>query len=310
MTGPRLTVYVAHHQPRAAAVPEAPPYLAVCNVRRDGSRPEGFLAYDDDGGLSDRNLAYSELSVLRRLEVRADSDLVGLAHYRRVLLGRRPRGRRGEQPGTWHVQGWDWRHPERCAGDEVALLGAMAGLDWATPQPFDVRRAGYRSVWDHFAGNHPEELLTRASDVVRSLHPDLEPLTAYLRRVTTTPLYNVFLGRREVLQEYASFLWPVLDACAPTVVLDGYQARWAGFVAERLHGYWLAQVAQPAGVRTGSLPLALLDVPLPPRRQRLTGVLPAPASRALLHVSRSLSRGGRQPGPASRNVPPRPGGFP
>ena len=311
MSGRRLTVYVAHHQPRSEPEPEPEPYLAVCNVRGDGSRPPGFVAYDDDGGLPDRNSAYSELSVLHRLQERADTDLVGLAHYRRVLLARRPAGQRGEQPGTCHVRGWDWRDPRRWAGDGDSLLGAMDGLDWVTPQPYDVRRAGYRSVWEHFVGNHPEHLMQRADDAVRTQRPELEPLRDYLRRERTTPLYNVFLGRREVLDAYCAFLWPVLDACWSGLAreesqsglpLTGYQSRWAGFVAERLHGYWLSQVAAPAGVRVGVLPLALLDVPLPPRRQRLTGLLPARSAFALRSASRSMRRRDRRAQPVQRSV--------
>ncbi len=288
MSAPRLTVYVAYHSTPVAPLPERPPYLAVCNVRPDGSRPPGFTAYDDEGGLPHSNAAYNELSVLHRLQERADTELVGLSHYRRTLLARRPTGRRGEQPGTVHVSGWDWRSPERWAGDEASLVAAMDGLDWATARPFDVRRAGYRSLWEHFSGNHPEELLRRAGVAVSAQHPELESLGDYLRRETTTPLYNVFLGRRELLHRYGAFLWPVLAACGSDLELAGYQSRWAGFVAERLHGYWLAHLARPAGVRVGALPLGLLDVALPPRRQRLTGIVPAQVSLALLRGSRAV----------------------
>lgn len=290
----RITVYVAHHRSPPAPLPTFPPYLAVCNVRPDGSRPPGFSAYDDDGGLPALNSAYNELSVLHRLWQRDESEFVGLAHYRRTLLARRPPGHRGEQPSSVHVTGWDWRHPERWAGDERSLLAAVDGLDYVTPLPFDVRRAGYRSLWSHFTGNHPEELLLGADAAVSALHPHLEPFSDYLRRETTTPLFNIFLGRREVLHRYAAFLFPVLAAAGPSAGLSGYQARWAGFVAERLHGYWLAQVARSSGVRVGTLPLALLDVPLPPRRQRVAGALPAPLSLAALQAARSGRRQARK----------------
>lgn len=288
--GHRLTVYVAHHQSRPEPCAEAPPYVAVCNVRGDSSRPPGFRAYDDDGGLPELNRSYNELSVLHRLQTRADTEFVGLAHYRRVLLAARPRGQRGEQPGSYHVTDFDWRRPERCAADEASLVGALDGVDWVTSRAFDVRHAGYRSVWDHFVGNHPADVLRRADAAVQALHPELEPLESYLRQATTTPLYNVFLGRREVLQRYGAFLWPVLTACGRGLSLTGYQGRWAGFLGERLHGYWLAQVAAPSGVRIGDLPLGLLDLPVPPRRQRLTGLLPAPVSLTLLQAARRRQR--------------------
>lgn len=71
----------------------------------------------------------------------------------------------------------------------------------------------------------------------------------------------MFLGRREVLLRYSAFLWPVLESCEVRLraVPGGrYPGRWAGFVAERLHGYWLEHVAVPEGVRLGTLPLAVL----------------------------------------------------
>lgn len=274
----RLTIYVAHHRPRLAPLPPLP-YVAVCNVRADGSRPPGFRDYDDEGGLPHVNAAYNELSVLHRLQQKAQTEWVGLAHYRRVLLAHRPAGRRGEQPGTTHVRGWDWQHPQNWSADEASLLAAVGDADWLTPMPYDVRRAGYRNLWEHYMGNHPSAPLLRAATVLAARHPGWEPLTDYLRRESRLIAFNMFLGRRSVLDRYGAFLWPVLEDCDGSAE-TGYQGRWAGFVAERLHGYWLAQQTDSVMVRR--LPLGLLDVPRPPLRQRLTGFGPAVVSEALI----------------------------
>lgn len=293
--GASLTVYVAYHQEPVAPLPHGGPYLAVCNVRPDGSRPAGFDAYDDDGGLPDRNGAYCELSVQHRLEERAGSKWVGLCHYRRVLLARPPRAPRGEHPGTWLVAGWDWQQPERWAADESSLLAAADGHDWLTPRPYDVRMAGFRSLAEQFGVNHPPELLEQADRVLRDQHPDLEPLLEHLRRSTATPLFNVFLGRRELLGQYGAFLWPLLEACRQGRPTNGaaYQDRWAGFLAERLHGYWLEHVARSQGVRIGTLPLGLLHdapgrLPLPPLHRRAAALLPPAAAGRLVRLAQAL----------------------
>lgn len=239
MSAPRLTVYVTHHRSPVAPSPEPPPYLAVCNVRPDGSRPPGFTAYDDEGGLPGSNTAYNELSVLHRLQARADTELVGLSHYRRALLARRPTGRRGEQPGTLHVRGWDWRQPERWGGDETSLVPAMHGLDWATPRPFDPAGRLPLAV-GALRGQPPGGAAAPGGRGGSRAASRPRAFGVYLRRESATPLYSVFLGRRELLDRYEAFRWPVLAACAPGLELGDYPRRWAGFVAERLHGYWLA----------------------------------------------------------------------
>lgn len=305
----QLTVYVAYHE--AAPHPDvgAGPYTAVCNTRADGSRPPGFAAYDDDGGFPDRNAAYCELSVHRRLQMRSSTPYVGLCHYRRVFLARAPRAPRGVQRGTFHLSAWDWARTDAQGAGERDLLAALGDRDWCTTEPLDVRRAGFDSLWQQFAANHPETLLRAADEAVAELHPALPRLREHLQQAHRVPLFNMFLGRRPVFEIYSSFLWPVLEACADAWQpdpADAYQRRWAGFVAERLHGYWLEHVARPAGVRVGTLPIALLapssirsGLALPPRvsygRERLRGIrrieasLPTPILYEMRRAKRACS---------------------
>lgn len=262
LTGPppQLTVYVSYHDSRPHPQPGQRPYVALCNVRRDGSRPPGFAAYDDEGGWPDRNAAYCELSALRHLEQHADTEFVGLFHYRRALAARRPKGGRAAGPGSWSVPDWDWSDAASRGAGEADLVAAALTADWLTPRPYDVRRAGFASLWEQFTHNHPEYLLELAGDAVAEQAPLGLSFAQYMREETSTPLYNVFLGRRVVLLQYTAFLWPVLERCAQAVRRepDHYQGRWAGFLAERLHGYWLTHGAA-APRRVAHLPLLVLD---------------------------------------------------
>lgn len=45
---------------------------------------------------------------------------------------------------------------------------------------------------------------------------------------------------------------------AENVRLDGYQRRYPGFLAERLHGWWLEQRARE-GLRVGEVGVAIVD---------------------------------------------------
>lgn len=293
MTGTHLAldVAVAYHDQRPHPLPADRPYTAVCNVAPDGSRPAGFDAYDDEGGWPDRNLAYCELSVQRRLESRSTAPFVGLCHYRRVFLPRPRRLAPGPEPGTYAVTAWDWARTDAAGAGERDLLAALQDRDWLVPVPYDVRRAGLRDLLEQFTRNHPAVLLREARDALRDQHPHLPDLVEHLHRRTATPLWNLLLGRRELLVAYGRFLWPVLERCRERLEgspdLEGYQSRWAGFLAERLHGYWLEHLAVPAGARVGTLPVAHLQ----PRGITRGGAptdAPVPAARP--DLARRLAR--------------------
>lgn len=296
-SGRRLTVYVAYYQPGPTPDGDGP-YVAVCNVAPDGSRPPGFSIYDDDGGLPLRNDAYCELSALHRLQVREHSPWVGLAHYRRVLVARRPpSARRSDSPGEWAVPSWDWHEVRRQGAGEDEILSAVGERDWCTAPRYDVRRAGFGSLWEQFLANHPAYLADAVDEALAHLAPCLPSFTGYLQAVRAAPLYNVFVGRRQVLDRYASFLWPVLEIVGSRAGLpeNGYQRRWAGFLGERLHSYWLDVIGREEGVRIGQLPMAVLaDGSLTGVAQRsrdlVTRALPPPALLGL-HSALRLVRG-------------------
>jgi hypothetical protein len=253
-----LTIYVAYHASGAHPSGTAG-YLAVCNVRTDGSYPSGFDAYDDDGGVPEKNISYCELSPMRRLQERTSSEWVGLVHYRRIFTTSAERGKRGYYPGICSLPAFDWARPEIWGADAGSLLQAVSGLDWVTAPPFDVRRSGHGSLWEQFARNHPPEWLARIDRAVTAIVPRAPRFADYARAKKTLRPFNMFLGKLTLLRLYGQFLWPVLAEFErqTSTIEAGYQQRWAGFLAERLHGYWLDTLA-PSGTVVGHLPVALL----------------------------------------------------
>lgn len=252
---PSLRVYVAYHDARAHAPRDQDLYVPVCTIGRHGFRPAGFDHYDDLGW-PDRNDRYCELSVLRLAE-RDDAAVIGLCHYRRVFTTKG--GRRRFAPDSF-VQGrWDWTQPARHGATAADLLRALGDRDWCTAPPYDVRWSGDSNLWQHYCRYHPEEHLRVLARVLREQHAEMPDPIEWLRgEVRLTP-YNMFIARSEHVRAYTSWLWPLLQACEEEIGVpeDTYQRRYAGFLAERLHAYWLASKAQE-GLITGHVPIALL----------------------------------------------------
>lgn len=254
----RLTVAVAYHDSRPHPLPGQGPYVAVCNVGPNGSRPAGFAAYDDPDGFPDRNRRYCELSAQRHLELTGDTDLLGLAHYRRIFVTRR--SLRTYAPRTYELDRFDWAALDRQGAGEAALIAAVGNRDWCTAPAYDVRWDGHDDLWSQFCAHHPEEMIVAAADAVARVHPGSPSLADHLRRSRRLSFYNMFMARRPLVQQYGNWLWPVLEECSRQIgaIEDPYQARYPGFLAERLMGYWLATALEPAGWRVGDIPIAVV----------------------------------------------------
>jgi hypothetical protein len=254
-----LTIAVAHHRAGPHASHDNDIYRAICNVDPAGRRPEGFAEYDELGGLPHANQIYCELSALHYACSRYNTARIGLAHYRRLFITK-PHGLKHRLSAkVFDVPRWDWADLHRFGADGSDLLEVIGDKDWTTPHRIDVRRWGYRSVWDQFAHWHPTSFLEAVGQAVHAVLPHMPSVEEYLKGSYNLYPFNMFLARKCFVRSYCEFLWPVLeDTCARIgPVDDPYQLRYAGFLAERLHGYWLTVLA-PSDMSIGALPVGIL----------------------------------------------------
>lgn len=253
-----LRIYVAYHDSRPHPLLGQEPYVALCNTGPDGVRPVGFDLYDDRGWPA-KNHRYCELSAQRQLEQDAAAEYLGLVHYRRVFVTKA--SPRRFAPQSYILSRWDWADPGRHGATGQELMTRLDGRDWCTTPAYDIRWSGNSSLWDHFCQHHPEAFLEVLVEVMQEMHPGLPDFRHWLRVSVRMPFFNMFIARREWVREYGNWLWPVLQQCEDRIgePADPYQRRYVGFLAERLHAYWLECVAVPGGATTGVLPVAVLE---------------------------------------------------
>ncbi len=162
-------------------------------------------AADDTGWqISARNRQFCELTVLYWIWKNAGEDIVGLEHYRRHFL----------LPE-------DWR--ERMAAEKI---------DAILPTPLYVSPGIAQNYKDrHDAGDWDYMMET-----LRFLYPeDYESAEAFFDTNLYSPC-NMFIMKKEVLNELCAWMFPVLFACAEHggERTDPYRNRYPGFLAERL----------------------------------------------------------------------------
>ena len=204
----------------------------------------GLPLEGDDGGenISGRNGGYSELTGLYYAWKNwTDADAIGLVHYRRYF----------GHPSLLTPAGFAFKSGEPLAGEgpfERVLTGAeterlFTRCDIIVPEK---RRYVIESLFTHYASTHDARHLVLARDIIAKEHTDYIPAVdqAYSRRWGY--MFNMGVFKREVLEDYCRFLFPVLFELEERLTAEGltenltpFEARLYGRVSEILFNAWL-----------------------------------------------------------------------
>lgn len=197
--------------------------------------PLGLMRDDTGENISAKNGSYCELTVLYWMAHNVDADWYGLCHYRRYFSLRRT--------GC----------PQKRILTSAQLLPLLDTADIFLPKK---RHYWLETNFTQYAHAHHEEDLWKARAALARLHPGQERVFDRVMARRSGHRFNLMLMRRDALQSYASWLFPLLDAAE--IDTTGYSARDKrvhGFLAERLLDVWLAQ----QDYRVKELPVAHLE---------------------------------------------------
>jgi lipopolysaccharide biosynthesis glycosyltransferase len=189
----------------------------------------GMIGDDTGDNISTKNGRYCELTALYwAWKNDGDSSHIGLMHYRRLL----------DFDGTFAGEAAEQKPATLRTADYAAAaerwLAAHGDVDLVVPK---LHRMSL-SMRDNYRTRHRPEDLDVVDAIIRDHHP------AYLAHYNAVMsecdvrLANMFLARREIVDEYCAFVFDVLGRLdAADVARDhynAYQSRYLGFISERL----------------------------------------------------------------------------
>ncbi|WP_158231516.1 DUF4422 domain-containing protein [Microbacterium sediminis] len=214
-----LRVFVAAHKPYD--MPDDGVYEPIHVGHANATVKTGFTADDTGDNISARNASYCELTGLYWFWRNTNHDAYGLAHYRRYFAGSGWRGvATGEEMRDW-----------------------LNAADVIVP-----RRRNYviETVRSQYTRAHHGSDLDAARTAIAELSPDY--LLAFDRVMArrTLSLYNMFLMRRELLDDYAKWVFTILERASRDIDVSSYgpqQKRVFGYLGERLFNVWLEKNA-------------------------------------------------------------------
>ncbi|WP_109078722.1 DUF4422 domain-containing protein [Aggregatibacter kilianii] len=184
----------------------------------------GILSDDTQINISEKNQSYCELTALYwswKNSFFQDADYVGVVHYRRYFSGK-----------DLSVKG-------RAIASDEELIRLLKGVDCLVP----CKRNYYiETVYSHYQHAHYIKDLDAARKVIANKYSDYLKAFDTVMQGKTLFLYNMFVMRRALFEEYSQWLFAILFELEKLIDIsnyDSYQKRVFGFLAERLFNVWL-----------------------------------------------------------------------
>lgn len=162
---------------------------------------------DDCGeNISGKNQEYCELTALYWIWKNDTSEYAGLCHYRRHFRMNR----------------------------EIMERIPRSGIDVILTIPV----LNFPDVRTTYVHDHIEEDWNIMMEAIADLAPDYYETAKAVQDGVFYYAYNMFIARREILNDYCEWLFPILayceEKCSDRDGRDNYQSRYIGFLAERL----------------------------------------------------------------------------
>ena len=221
MTDGNIKILIAAH--KQYWMPNDPVYLPL-HVGAEGKQDLGYTQDNTGDNISAKNPNFCELTGLYWAWKNLDADYVGLVHYRRYFT--RKEVHDIEKKKAQVLTGKEWE----------AILSKYPAV---VP---DKRNYYIETNRSHYNHAHHSDGLDLAGQIIKEKYP--EYMTAFLTVMDRTwaHMFNMFVMRRDLFDQYMSWMFDILLEIEKRVDItgwDAYESRIYGFVSELLLDVWL-----------------------------------------------------------------------
>lgn len=215
----KIQVIVAAH--KAYSMPKDPMYLPL-HVGKEGKDLElGFQGDNTGDHISCKNPTFCELTGIYWAWKNLHCDYIGLAHYRRHFRGKKTRDK------------WDG----------ILTTAQAEALLKDTDVLLPKRRNYYiETVYNQYVHAHPAEPLDLALQLAADQGEAYKKAVASMKKRTWTHIYNMFLMKKDIFDNYCQWLFPILFEVERKIDISSYSQydkRVFGFLSERLLDIYL-----------------------------------------------------------------------
>lgn len=201
--------------------------------------------------ISEKRNSYCELTVLYWAWKNETADYIGLCHYRRFLSFAES-FEKSELATSEHNNGCiveqflDSETIEKHSLiNEKRIESVLNGVDAIFMEPISLKNSKCESNYDAIKNApawHNVKDFKIMLDVIKEKYPEMLDITEkYMYKYQYSYLYNCFIMKKDIFNEFCSWLFDVLQEIENRIDIEYYtqnQYRTIGTIAERLVGIW------------------------------------------------------------------------
>lgn len=233
-----MKIYVVTH--KEYKFPQSDVYCPI-QVGCENNQPLNNMLHDNTGNnISNKNSSFCELTALYWIWKNTTDDICGLVHYRRYFKGS------GYREFCGHV-----------ILDEQEMDSYVNLYDIIVASKLNM---GSQTVFSQYMNNHHVKDISIVYEVICDVYPEYGTSFRQVMNSSSISLFNMFLGKKKFIDEYAEWLFDILFRVEKLVDIDKYspyQKRLFGFLAERLLNVWLHHNRQRINI--GHLPVVSIE---------------------------------------------------
>ena len=238
---PSLQIFVATHRPYP--MPSDAVYSPIQVGRAISDLDLPFIPDNTGDHISDRNPRFCELTALYWAWKNSSADYIGLVHYRRHFRSTLHTSKLSASllPSDITNDKSTAKTRRRLArvasSPEILQLLQSSHIILPTKRHYMIE-----NLFDHYTHTLNPEPLFKVRHIIAERTPTCLPEFDRLHTRRSAHMFNMFIIRRDLLDQYCNWLFPILfelEASVNVSTWGSFDQRYVGRVSELLLDVWL-----------------------------------------------------------------------
>ena len=233
-----IKIIIATHKQHF--MPSDDMYLPL-HVGKLGKEELGYQGDDTGDNISAKNPNYCELTGLYWAWKNLPNDYLGLIHYRRFFSLKKRAERKKNPLETLYL-----------THEEASQL--LSQYDVIVPSK---RNYYIETLYSHYANTLHAEHLDVTREIIAEKYGEFLGSFDAVMKQRGGYMFNMFIMSKELVNDYCSWLFPILFELEKRIPAEQYSvfhARFYGRVSELLFNVWLKQYSQSKALKVKAIP--------------------------------------------------------
>ena len=207
-------------------MPNEKMYIPVQVGAEEKEKIEGYIQDNTGDNISSKNPYFCELTGLYWAWKNLDADFIGLVHYRRYFTNTNKIPK--EENEKFKIV--------LTQNDAESIL---ENADVILPKK---RNYYIENLYSHYEHTMYVEPLDETRKIIEEKYPEYLEEFDKLHKRTSAHVFNMFIMKKEILDEYCTWLFGILFELEKRIdasKYDSFHARFYGRVSERLLDVWI-----------------------------------------------------------------------